>query len=593
MTVSDPVPTPVSPPKNSKPVPGLHAGKIYGNRYCLLERIAIGGMGEVWKAEDRLTKTAVALKILRPEYAGEEQFLSRLRVEASNAGQIVHPNLARVLDSGEDDGLGWIIMELVDGKPLTRMLQQRRVLPLDILLPILRQTADALSAVHAAGIVHRDIKPGNILITGDNQVKLTDFGISRSQNQVTLTAAGMVMGTAQYLPPEQAVGQQATPSGDLYALGVIAYEALAGKRPFTGESQVDIAFAHVNSPVPLLPASVPEPVRKLVMSLLDKKPGNRPPTAAKLSYMISELEASLLGHGMPQHPDAPAQPIVSLGGGTVPAPFDMPRTYEVAAETVRERRNRCFPPPAPAVESLPDSAPSDAEADAFFDSLPAIGVDSADEPSGEIVVETDDSLTDDDVTVPATSGDDEPFDDPDDPPAEQPATVLEPQPVDIDVPQPVNIDVSQPVDLDVPQPVDFDVSQPLNPDASAPVDNATPQPAHNASPQAVEAAAPDPAIVWTPTGHAPAHPFLPPAYDGSQARHMAEAPPSPPPRHSRGESPGQRLVAWTVVIGISVFAAILIALFSYFSSRAAQQSADFFAGDPLASVMYWMEVMHV
>lgn len=359
MTDVDPIPTPAkgdtSHEPTGKPVPGLFAGKVYNNRYELVDRIAIGGMGEVWKARDKKDNKLVAIKILRPEYAGEEQFLSRLRVEASNAQRINHPNLAQVYDSGEEDGLGWIVMELVDGKPLTKMLQQRRILPLDVLLPILRQTAEALSAVHAAGVVHRDIKPGNILITSDNKVKLTDFGISRSQNQVTLTAAGMVMGTAQYLPPEQAIGQLATPSGDLYALGVVAYEALVGKRPFTGESQVDIAFAHVNSPVPVMPSHIPAPLRDLVMKLLDKKPSNRPATAAKLAYLISELEVELLGSSPYRKEEKAPTPITSLDGGTVPAPYQMPRYVEVDPHEVARRRRQCFGTTWATPQALPDA----------------------------------------------------------------------------------------------------------------------------------------------------------------------------------------------------------------------------------------------
>jgi len=225
------------------------AGHLLGGRYTLLTPIAQGGMGEVWKARDRETGRLVAAKVLRPELSGEELSLSRLRIEARNAMRIQHPNIASVLDSGEEDGRGWIVMELVEGRPLTDYLRGGARVAVEDLVPVVIQVALALDAAAAAGVVHRDIKPANILIRPDGVVKLTDFGISRTTDQANLTAAGMVMGTAQYLPPEQAMGETATSSGDLYALGVIAYEAAAGRRPFTGATQVDIAFSHVNDPV--------------------------------------------------------------------------------------------------------------------------------------------------------------------------------------------------------------------------------------------------------------------------------------------------------------------------------------------------------
>ncbi|MBS5918037.1 MAG: protein kinase [Varibaculum cambriense] len=266
-------------------------------RYLLLSRLAIGGMGEVWQTLDEKTGERLALKILRPELAGKKLFLSRLQIEAYNASRVHHPNLAEVHASGEDAGLGWISMELVDGVSLTEILDQEHILETDFLLSVLYQTADALSAVHGAGIVHRDIKPGNIMVTPTGEVKLTDFGISKAPGQVNLTQAGMVMGTAQYLPPEQAMGQPATPAGDLYALGVIAYEALAGKRPFSGDKPVDIAFAHVNKPVPALPDSVAPSLRELVMELLEKEPQKRLASADALMQRLEEVQQALNSAG--------------------------------------------------------------------------------------------------------------------------------------------------------------------------------------------------------------------------------------------------------------------------------------------------------
>ncbi|NDR53521.1 serine/threonine-protein kinase [Actinomyces sp. 565] len=272
-----------------KPEPGL---ELQG-RYRLVERIALGGMGEVWRATDLRSGRAVAAKILRPELAGDEIFLSRLRAEAANSRGLRHPNLAVVLDSGERRGSGWIVMELVQGRALSDILAERGTMPPEEILPILAQVARALQVVHDSGVVHRDVKPSNILINREGLAKLTDFGISMGVNQRPMTATGMVMGTAQYLAPEQAMGNMATPSGDLYALGVIAYEALAGRRPFTGSTQVDIAFAHVNQPVPPLPDDLPEQVREVVMELLAKKAADRPRTARELARRLDRIVVNL------------------------------------------------------------------------------------------------------------------------------------------------------------------------------------------------------------------------------------------------------------------------------------------------------------
>lgn len=294
-------------------------------RYQLAERIALGGMGEVWRATDLRSGRAVAVKILRPELQGDEIFLSRLRAEAKNASGLRHPNLAVVLDAGERQGTGWIVMELVQGRPLSDILAERGTMPPEEILTILAQVARALQVVHDAGVVHRDVKPSNILITREGLAKLSDFGISTGTNQLPMTAAGMVMGTAQYLAPEQAMGNLATPAGDLYSLGIIAYEALSGNRPFVGASQVDIAYQHVNSPVPPLPQTLPTDVRQVVMELLAKRPADRPLSAQELARRLDRIVIRLpredwdpqqgIRWSAPQHtsPEGPAP-----GSGTRP-----------------------------------------------------------------------------------------------------------------------------------------------------------------------------------------------------------------------------------------------------------------------------------
>ncbi|WP_282453374.1 serine/threonine-protein kinase [Georgenia sp. EYE_87] len=265
-------------------------GLVLGGRYELTTRIAVGGMGEVWEALDRRLGRTVAAKVLRPELVGDELFLARLRTEARNTAGLQHQNVAMLLDHGEQEGSGYLVMELVLGETLADRLDREGTLAADDLVPLLVQACRGLHAAHSAGVVHRDVKPANVIITPEGTVKLTDFGISLGANQAPMTSAGMVMGTAQYLPPEQAMGRAATPAGDVYALGVMAYECLAGHRPFTGSTQVDIAFAHVNQPVPPLPASVPAPVAAVVERMLAKDPARRPASALACAC---ELEAAL------------------------------------------------------------------------------------------------------------------------------------------------------------------------------------------------------------------------------------------------------------------------------------------------------------
>ncbi len=265
------------------------SGLTFGGRYQLLSRVAIGGMGEVWQATDLVIGRTVAIKILKDEYLGDPGFLERFRAEARHAALVNHEGIANVFDYGEEDGSAFLVMELVPGEALSAILERERVLSSDRVLDIVAQTALALQAAHAAGLVHRDIKPGNLLITPDGRVKITDFGIARIADQVPLTATGQVMGTVQYLSPEQASGHPASPTTDIYSLGIVAYEALAGKRPFTGESQVAIAMAQINETPPELPATVAEPVRNLVYACIAKNPADRPASAAHLARAAQSL----------------------------------------------------------------------------------------------------------------------------------------------------------------------------------------------------------------------------------------------------------------------------------------------------------------
>jgi len=264
-------------------------GQLYGDRYRLQLRIAIGGMGEVWQAEDELILRQAAIKILKEEYLSDPLFIERFRTEAKSAALVEHEGIANVFDYGEDTNAAYLVMELVPGESLSRVIEREKKLPDTKVLDIMAQTSRALGAAHARGLVHRDIKPGNLLITPDGKVKITDFGIARVGDQVPLTKTGQVMGTVQYLAPEQATGKPSTPATDLYSLGVVAYEALSGKRPFTGENQMAIAMAHINEMPPALPESIDPRVQNLVLSCLAKKPNQRPESATSLAIRAEAL----------------------------------------------------------------------------------------------------------------------------------------------------------------------------------------------------------------------------------------------------------------------------------------------------------------
>jgi hypothetical protein len=295
-------------------------GITLGGRFQLTTRIAIGGMGEVWKAKDQVLGRIVAIKVLKEEYTGDPGFLQRFRAEARHTALLNHVGIANVFDYGEEEGSAYLVMELVPGQPLSSIIEHEQVLSPDRTLSMIAQTARALSAAHAQGLVHRDIKPGNLLITPDGRVKVTDFGIARLADQVPLTQTGQVMGTAQYLAPEQATGQTATGASDIYALGVIGYECLTGHRPFSGESQIAIALAQVNDAPPPLPETLPKPVRALLMSMLAKDPKNRPENAIKLS---EAAEAIRKGDVDAAHAAVPGMLLFEATTGPITAPVDI------------------------------------------------------------------------------------------------------------------------------------------------------------------------------------------------------------------------------------------------------------------------------
>ena len=239
----------------------LAAGQHIGDRYQLDRRIAVGGMGEVWEASDNRLGRSVAVKILRPELSGDPEFLHRFRIEARTVASLDHHGIAAVHDYGESDGPGgrataYLVMELVRGEPLSTHIA-RGPIEANETLRLLEEAAWALQAAHERGFVHRDVKPGNILVRTDGKVKLTDFGIAKAADAVPVTRSGMVMGTAHYIAPEQASGAEAGPAGDVYSLGIVGYECLVGHRPFRAESAVAVAMMQVRDEPPPLPDTIP------------------------------------------------------------------------------------------------------------------------------------------------------------------------------------------------------------------------------------------------------------------------------------------------------------------------------------------------
>ncbi|EPI53244.1 serine/threonine-protein kinase [Gardnerella pickettii] len=272
----------------------LVEGQLVHHRYRLDRRLAQGGMGEVWKGFDIQLGKIVAVKALRTDTSNVEAKLRRLRAEAHNSANLAHPNIAALFDYYEHDGIGFLIMEYVPSKSLADLYHKEKTVEPTRLLPILIQTARGLFVAHSHGVIHRDVKPANIMVSETGNVKITDFGVSYSSDQEQITQDGMVVGTAQYISPEQAQGEQATAQSDIYSLGVVAYEGLCGHRPFTGTTPVDIAAAHVNDPVPPLPDSVDLQLRQFVMSMLSKNPKDRPKDALVVSKVLAKIERRLL-----------------------------------------------------------------------------------------------------------------------------------------------------------------------------------------------------------------------------------------------------------------------------------------------------------
>ncbi len=324
---------------------GLRLTTLDG-RYHILDRIAAGGMGEVFRARDAVLDREVAIKVLHRSLAGDQGFVERFRREARAAAGISHPNIVNVHDWGAVDGIYYMVMEYVDGRAVRELLNaQGRLAPAQT-ADVLRQTLLALEHAHGRGIVHRDVKPENILVTVDGTVKVADFGLARAFADGRQTQAGTVTGTVQYLAPEQIRGEPADPRSDLYSLGIVAFELLTGRLPFTGETAMAIAYKHLSDRVPrpsTLAPDLPAEVDAFVASATERDRELRPESALEMRRDLESIARELPPARPLRDLVAEAGPVVTIptvaAGGEAEAATT---TVTIRAERGRRRRLRRF-----------------------------------------------------------------------------------------------------------------------------------------------------------------------------------------------------------------------------------------------------------
>ena len=305
---------------------------LFDGRYRILRKLGSGGMANVYLAEDEDLGRRVAIKILNERYASDESFNERFRREAKSAAALSHPNIVSIYDRGEADGIPYIAMEVIEGRSLKELILTSGQLPIPQAIEYAKQMLNALRFSHRNGIIHRDIKPHNILVGAENRLKVTDFGIARA-GASQMTEVGSIMGTAQYLSPEQARGAPVTAASDLYSVGVVLYEMLTGKTPFTGDTPIEIAMKHLNeapSPASELRPDIPPELDQIVLRALAKDPHERYGSAEELSEDLDRVEA-----GLPVSAETTAAATAVLTG--------LPAT--AATQVIdRETRTRRLPP---------------------------------------------------------------------------------------------------------------------------------------------------------------------------------------------------------------------------------------------------------
>ncbi len=268
-------------------------GYLLNDRYEIIRTIGEGGMANVYLAEDTILKRKVAVKVLRGDLAEDEKFVRRFQREAKSASGLSHPNIVEMYDVGEDDGKYFIVMEYVEGRTLKSLIKKRGGLTLPEVIDIMMQVTSGIACAHESYIIHRDIKPQNIIILDDGMVKITDFGISQALNSHELTETNSVMGSVHYIPPEQASGNRATMQSDIYSLGILMYELITGKVPFKGENAVEIAIKQMKDPIPYITEikeDIPQSIENIILKATAKNPKNRYATVLE---MREDIETAL------------------------------------------------------------------------------------------------------------------------------------------------------------------------------------------------------------------------------------------------------------------------------------------------------------
>lgn len=270
---------------------------ILGNRYQIIKKIGDGGMAFVYQAKDKLLNRIVAVKVLRPEFVDDKDFLAKFKREAEAVANITHPNIVNVYDVGQERKVHYIVMEYVDGQNLKEIIKNEGVLDEYTALDITKQIAQALSAAHKKGVIHRDIKPHNILISNeDRQVKVADFGIAKAVSNSTITNIGSIIGSVHYFSPEQAKGQPVANNADLYSLGIVLYEMLIGRVPFRGDSPISIALQHINEEIEFTQeekTKIPHSIRTLISKMTEKSPEDRYQSAEEVIEDIDYIEKNI------------------------------------------------------------------------------------------------------------------------------------------------------------------------------------------------------------------------------------------------------------------------------------------------------------
>jgi serine/threonine protein kinase len=321
--------------------------RILNSRYRLMERIGAGGMSVVYKAQDLALGRLVAIKVLHESLTGDSAFLERFRKEARAAASLSHPNVVTVHDVGQDGDRHYIVMELVEGDDLKAIIRRWAPLPLEKALDLTVQICQGVGYAHRAGFVHCDVKPQNVLVTSGGRAMVADFGIARVISEATMSRSDLHWGTPHYFSPEQAAGEPATPSSDVYAIGVMRFEMLTGRLPFEAEAPAALALMHIRDDPPLvtdLRPSVPTPVAKIVQKVLAKEPSARYRTAEQLGRILKSFyrESAQLTRAMPAQPAQPVQPAQQITPQAAarprPAPVQpavQPRPPSIAAVTPR------------------------------------------------------------------------------------------------------------------------------------------------------------------------------------------------------------------------------------------------------------------